>query len=101
MNTQIAETPDARHCKCYALKATDGTIRPVFCMGHAQVDREARAKLYSQPKYERYFDTEQDAMDRHRIIHDRWPGEGYGTTVHISPVSRWYLVQAWWADSCE
>lgn len=89
-------------CQCYATTDSGGVIHPVLCKAHA---KELADKLgpfaWVSVKYQRYFDTEQDAIDRGRIIDRRWPPQGYSTLWHIIPVSRWFLIRADWSDSCE
>ncbi len=50
-------------------------------------------------RYQRYFDSEQDAKDWRSILQSMYPPEGYGTSVSIIPVSKWFLVAASWSSA--
>lgn len=84
-------------CSCYSRTENDGVIYPVFCREHQIVANKAIGHITH--RYLRYFDTEGDAKDRAKIIRDRYPSEGYGTTVSIYQISRWWLVAASWGSA--
>lgn len=89
-------------CSCYSVTDNNGVLRPVLCPRHQADLRKALAPDgYHVPTYERWFDREQDAKDRVKIIRDRWPADGYGTTTAIYPVGDYWLVRADWSESCD
>lgn len=89
-------------CACYAIQDNNGVLRPVLCARHTEELYQALGpSRWRIPKYERWFDKQGDATDRQKIIYDRWPGEGYGTSVTITPVSHYFLVRGSWSDSCD
>jgi hypothetical protein len=89
-------------CACYSMTnhATQEIV-PVFCDKHHRAFKVVEWGYGRRRKYMRFFDTEQDAKDRKNIIHRNWPAEGYGTWVTVDQVGRWWLVQGWWANSCD
>lgn len=98
----VAIAIDPRTCQCYSTTDNSGVIHPALCQAHRDEFHQLLGGFHwVLPKYQRYFDTEADARDRAKIIYDRWPSEGYGTTVSIIPISRWWLVRANWSSSCE
>lgn len=97
-----ARKHDPRSCACYSTTDENGVIHPVLCQAHRDEFHQALGGFHwVAVKYSRYFATEQDANDRVRIIRDRWPAEGYGTTATVLQISRWWLVRANWSSSCE
>lgn len=93
---------DPKYCACYSTTSNDGMIVPVLCRAHEDdLQRKLSGFGYSVPKYQRYFATEQDARDRAKIIYSKWPGEAYSTSCTIIPISRWFLLRAWWAASAD
>ena len=99
---ELARQSDPILCTCYSTSDDNGVIFPVLCQQHRDEHRKQLGPFHwVSVKYQRYFASEEDAKDRARIIRDRWPSAGYGTTVSIIPISRWWLVRADWSDSCE
>lgn len=93
---------DPRSCQCYSVSDRNGEIHPVLCQAHKdELHQTLGGFHWVGARFQRYFETESDAQCRAKIIRDRWPSEGYGTTVSIIPISRWWLVRANWSDSCD
>jgi hypothetical protein len=99
---ELARQRDPLLCTCYSITDNNGVLHPVLCQMHRDDLHQLLGGFHwVEPKYQRYFETERDALDRARIILDRWPSEGYGTTVPIFHISRWWLLRANWSSSCE
>ena len=96
----MTELPDS--CPCFSTTDENCVLHPVLCQKHRDEFHQTLGGFHwVLPRYQRYFETEQDANDRAKIIRDRWPSEGYGTTVAILHIGRWWLVRAHWSDSAD
>lgn len=86
--------------KCYSTTDNNGVLHPVLCADHAKERDDALgAARWIGVKYERWLDSEQDANDRATIIRTNYPSEGYGTTVNVYQVGRFWLVRADWGSA--
>lgn len=88
------------NCQCYSTTDNNGVIHPVLCAAH-ELDFKQREGAYSSItwKYKRYFNTEQDARDRVKIIQKQYPAAGYGTMIAVTKAGKWSLVRATWGSA--
>ncbi len=87
-------------CACYITTDRNFVITPHLCEKHKR-EAENERRAFGRIKYERWFPTEQDCIDRSLILRAQWPPEGYGTWYRIVQVCDWWMILAWWADSCD